>query len=381
MGTATEFNLHVHYGFIYATSGDVTRDQDIASSRGGQRNGLCGAAYPGALVLVTGLHTGQVPFTITVHDTEPALEDEWEDVVEASWHVTAPACAVSTFDTTDRFRLPRPGWYRARYCATGMDAAHQQDTRLEGEPVVDRYALDLWPAAEAPDAIVRQGSQTGAYWHAVAVSTAPPPPPPTPQETAAAKARQEAQEAASREQMARDRERASWDGVLPSDALRTAGYRAAELARVDRDLAERIAALPSEELRQVGAVVAHFASARARSDQLDWAAAVDALSRGEALPVPFDDPQAAWAVLFPPLTGTMTTTAVAVGITMSDAWPPKRELLHPDSAALSAVVDAARPEQPAGTFSAIAQAAMALEEPEELYGHLRHFLAGREMCG
>jgi hypothetical protein len=30
---------------------------------------------------------------------------------------------------------------------------------------VDAYLLQLWPAASAPDAILRVGSQDAEYWH------------------------------------------------------------------------------------------------------------------------------------------------------------------------------------------------------------------------
>jgi hypothetical protein len=42
------------------------------------------------------------------------------------------------------------------------------DTTEEGEAAPDRYLLQLWPAPEAPDVLVRQTSAIAAYWHSVA---------------------------------------------------------------------------------------------------------------------------------------------------------------------------------------------------------------------
>ena len=64
--------------------------------------------------------------------------------------------------------LPAPGTYRVRCSASGLDAAHQADPRLPGDPVVDRYLLQLWPAPQAPEAVMREGSEIAAYWHRVA---------------------------------------------------------------------------------------------------------------------------------------------------------------------------------------------------------------------
>lgn len=40
-----------------------------------------------------------------------------------------------------------------------MDRAHSHC-----EPV-DDYLLTFWPAPESPDAVLKQTSQTAAYWH------------------------------------------------------------------------------------------------------------------------------------------------------------------------------------------------------------------------
>lgn len=171
MTTLFDGELHVHYGFInvFPEGGDPPSDL----GRSGQVNGLCGAAEPGALSLITGLHTGAVPFRLEVHEAEPPPGDEWEDVVEASFTTTAVDFWLATFDDGHEFSLPRPGTYRARYSASGMDAANEQDSRMDGEPAFDRYLLQLWPGPAAPDAVVREGSERARYWHGVARETPP----------------------------------------------------------------------------------------------------------------------------------------------------------------------------------------------------------------
>jgi hypothetical protein len=59
----------------------------------------------------------------------------------------------------------RIGDYRVRYAARGMDAGHAADTIIEGEEPVDSYWLWFWPAAPAPDRVLKQTSVTAKYWH------------------------------------------------------------------------------------------------------------------------------------------------------------------------------------------------------------------------
>ncbi|WP_067051328.1 hypothetical protein A6P39_45320 [Streptomyces sp. FXJ1.172] len=75
------------------------------------------------LWLTTGLHTGHVGFTVEIHDEAPPELD---------------------LEETD---------HRVRHCAKGMDAAHDEDTRLKDEPQLDCHLLQFWPAAPAPDRV------------------------------------------------------------------------------------------------------------------------------------------------------------------------------------------------------------------------------------
>jgi hypothetical protein len=93
---------HVHYGQIYVESGLESPD-DPFEGFGGQRNRLCGAAVPGFLCLLTGLHTGEVGFTVEVHEEPPLVDESWQEIVEASFHPIGEAALVCWGDG-DRWR-------------------------------------------------------------------------------------------------------------------------------------------------------------------------------------------------------------------------------------------------------------------------------------
>lgn len=155
--------IHVHYGFVrvHAQVADPP-DQHLAVR--GQANGILGGGVSGALAMVTGLHTGEVEFTVTWDENEPEVESEWEDVVEVSVEVPEATMILSAFEDWVLLDLPA-GWHRARYCAVGMDQGSEIPAASLGP---DRYALQLWPADPAPERIIRTRSECGAYWHDVA---------------------------------------------------------------------------------------------------------------------------------------------------------------------------------------------------------------------
>ena len=124
-------------------------------------------AVPGRLFLITGLHTGEVGFTVEVHETMPSVEYSAEDVVEAAYRPIGDAMLVTWRGTGGSWGLElEPGTdYRVRYSAWGMDAGHQAGPPMDGEPLVDRYLPQFWPARPAPDRVVKETSRQAAYWH------------------------------------------------------------------------------------------------------------------------------------------------------------------------------------------------------------------------
>jgi hypothetical protein len=159
--------LPVRYGFFYLCAGSEP-EEDLLRAREGQRNGLCGAQNPHQLALTTGLHTGEVPLRIEWYPTSPPIDAFWADVVEVSVEFTTASAILSSFQDSFDIELPRTGWHRARFCASGMDEGNQLDTPDEGESPPDRYLLQLWPAPQTPDEVIAEGSSIAAYWHGLA---------------------------------------------------------------------------------------------------------------------------------------------------------------------------------------------------------------------
>jgi hypothetical protein len=166
VATAFEGHLHVQYGQAYVFSGEAGDTSEMDSCFRGQSNGLLGAAQPGMLFLITGLHTGIVRFKVDVAATEPVLDESWEECVEATFVPEDRNVCVVDWDGDVVCELPlTPNPYRVRYQGRGMDAAHEADTVAEGEDPVDAYHLSFWPAPLAPDSILRQTSAIARYWH------------------------------------------------------------------------------------------------------------------------------------------------------------------------------------------------------------------------
>jgi hypothetical protein len=174
----------VHYGQIYVQSGEDY--PDLAECFGGQSNGLCGAATPGNLFLITGLHTGEVGFMVELYDKPPPEDDSWQEVVEASFRPLGET-GLAGWGGEGYWPLDlAEASYRVRYCAMGMDEARELDTRMEDDPEADHYLLQFWPAPPEPDRVVKQTSGTAAYWHEFAREQLAPP---TPAEQAPAESR------------------------------------------------------------------------------------------------------------------------------------------------------------------------------------------------
>ncbi|HEX3781665.1 MAG TPA: hypothetical protein VHX38_18540 [Pseudonocardiaceae bacterium] len=288
----------VSYSQIYVQSAPVY--PELSECFAGQRNGLCGAAVPGYLFLTTGLHTGEVGFTVELHEQAPPPDEAWEDVVEASFRPEGPASLVYwAGEGSWPLDLAQDVDYRVRYSAFGMDAAREQDTRLDDEPQLDRYLLQFWPSPPAPDAVVKQTSRYGVYWHAVASEQ---PLPPTPEERAAAEREQRAERERQREQQeeqaklaALRREEREWGGRLPGERLRRTRGSALSLARLDRPLLDALAELDPADLRLIARWVVKRAYVQAQLADIDWIApALAALERDQPLPAPFDDSPSLW---------------------------------------------------------------------------------------
>jgi hypothetical protein len=101
----------------------------------------------------------------------------------------------------------------------------------------------------------------------------------------------EAARIAEKARQRRDAEAAAaWGGSVPSERLRQAGHLAQSLARVDRPLLDRLAALTAADQRLTACRIARDALERAGLDRIDWLAeGLAAAEAGEPLPPVFSD--------------------------------------------------------------------------------------------
>ncbi len=157
--------VQTDYGqFDLVWGNDFGFDGDFDRFFSGQVNGVAGAASGNGLYLNLARRSGGSPVRIVLHETEPVLLEDWEDVVEVS--ITIPADADPTWSTwagEENGPLPiPPGTYRVRVNARGRDAG--RDGEFADEPV-DWYLVELWPAPTQADAILRTTTGDANYWH------------------------------------------------------------------------------------------------------------------------------------------------------------------------------------------------------------------------
>jgi hypothetical protein len=346
-----EGEVHVHYGQIYVESDPDSFGPDLTEAFGGQSAGLCGAATPGALWLSTGLHTGDVGFTVEVHEQAPPLEAAWEDVVEVSFRPASADSALVQWAGEASWQLDLEETdYRVRYCAKGMDRASEEDTRLDDEPQLDCYLLQFWPAPPEPDRVLKQTSRIAAYWHGYAREQ---PPPPTPAERAEAERQARlAQETAQRQRLLAV-ERWQWGGQPPSRALRNVGGNVRGLRDFDPALLHAIDAAGPGTQRAVALLAARRACEAARLTALDWVAdALRALSEGCPLPPPFDDDARMWE--------TLASDPRLPDRTVGRAVPPERPPFQPPASPGASVP---RPQEVAQAVVGPAAAAAKPQSP------------------
>ncbi|MGP8304402.1 hypothetical protein ACTPOK_42225 [Streptomyces inhibens] len=289
--------VHVHYGQLYVESGDDPIAGSLGESFAGQANGLCGAALPGGLYLLTGLHTGHIGLTVELHDHAPDLTDEWQDIVEVSFRPVSPDVLLLQWAGEKAWRLDLDEIdYRVRYCGTGMDEGRSHDTVSADGPQLECHLLQFWPAPAAEDQVVRQTSKVAAYWHSFAREL---PPPPTPEERAEAErlARLAHERAVDEER--RRTEELEWQGRRPSDRLRQVSGNVSGMVRLDRLLVDEVDGAGPETQREIARWAARRAYTLAGLADVDWIApALDALDAGRPLPPPFDDWDDVWERLF-----------------------------------------------------------------------------------
>ncbi|WP_331769120.1 hypothetical protein OG948_35480 (plasmid) [Embleya sp. NBC_00888] len=150
-----------------------------------------------------------------------------------------------------------------------MDEANAHGVVFDGEPPVDRYLLQFWPAPAEPDRVVRRTSDQAAYWHKVARDR---PPPPTPGERAAAARAAREEEARAHAEIVRNCELRMWAGRLPTERLRRVGGNVHGMRMLDVHLVHAIARVDDGTRREIARWAAHRAYALAGLADVDWIA-------------------------------------------------------------------------------------------------------------
>jgi hypothetical protein len=139
-------------------------DGDFARVFAGQVNGLAGAAHPDGVYLNLARRSGGSALRIVLADSEPKVDETYQDVVEVSISIPSDAevrwmsWAAGSYGLLD---IPG-GTYRMRVSARDRDLGRAGE--FEEHPV-DSYLVELWPGPIELDAIVRVGSDDAKYWH------------------------------------------------------------------------------------------------------------------------------------------------------------------------------------------------------------------------
>jgi hypothetical protein len=152
------------YGQLTLEWGEDIWDGDADRFFKDQRNGFVGAGDPDNVLIVLARRSGGSAVRIVLDTSEPSSSHEWEDVVEASFKLPAGRSMRwrSWAGESGGPLLVPAGQYRLRVSAIGRDAGAQNEFADE---VVDRYLIEMWPAPDAPDAVLRVGSDDARYWH------------------------------------------------------------------------------------------------------------------------------------------------------------------------------------------------------------------------
>ncbi|WP_432033699.1 hypothetical protein [Streptomyces antibioticus] len=118
----------------------------------------------GVVIVLTGIHTGDVDVSVTLHEAEPAPDiGDWQEIVEISAHSASGDLMVrGLMDDLDE-ELPvlsftGPGDYRLRIHARGRDTAID----LAPDEVTEWYLIQAWPAPAGAVTVLRQSDGYGA---------------------------------------------------------------------------------------------------------------------------------------------------------------------------------------------------------------------------
>ncbi|GAA2262472.1 hypothetical protein GCM10010232_62610 [Streptomyces amakusaensis] len=332
-----EFSVACGQMYIDSRTSPDDSDTGLHECFMGQRAGLCGAAVPGYLFLLTGMHTGSVPLTVELHETEPPLDfDGSQDVVETPFQAASDGTLLIEWGGVGRSLGLRPGPYRVRYHCRGMDRANGV-VRDEDEPVLDEYLLQFWPCPPERDRIVKRTSESAAYWHEFAGEL---PPPPTPEELAETERLAREKEEREARELRERLEEEKWGGRLPSDRLRTVAGNVSAMVDLDVALLHAIDEAGPDIQRAIARRTAHRSCDVAGLSDVDWIArGLTELDQGVSFSPPLDDRDQTWNLLLSDPRVPSTT------VTLPDGTPNASQ----QAMALPALTRAVRSPISAGT--------------------------------
>jgi len=118
----------------------------------------------GAITVMTGIRTGDVDVTVTLHHTEPAPDrGDWQEILEisaesASGNLMVRGIMDDLDDELPALSFNGPGSYRLRIHARGRDTAID----LAPDEVTEWYLAQVWPAPARDVTVLRQTDAYGA---------------------------------------------------------------------------------------------------------------------------------------------------------------------------------------------------------------------------
>ncbi|MFI9771827.1 hypothetical protein ACIHJG_33915 [Streptomyces sp. NPDC052415] len=126
-------------------------------------NGLVRVA-DGVITVLTGIHTGDVDVTVTLHHSEPSPDGgNWQEIVEISAHSASGELTVRGMMADLDEELPvlshqGPVDYRLRVHARGRGTAIDQAP----DWITEWYLIQAWPAPTQAPTVLRHSDTYGA---------------------------------------------------------------------------------------------------------------------------------------------------------------------------------------------------------------------------
>ena len=173
-------NIGIDYGQFYIDAAfddedDLGLDEDYLDPDGafeGQENGICGASQQSKLFFVTGIQNGAISVDCEYHDSQPELDESYEDIVEVSLVVSDKQLSLCEWghEATHKLELPK-GEYRVRYLIQGMDKDYDDENEDESDeywekPVPgQKHLIQIWSGKTAGDVVIKHTSVNARSWH------------------------------------------------------------------------------------------------------------------------------------------------------------------------------------------------------------------------